>query len=43
MVGETQNNIWPLPKFFFSVKITGVGDNLPFQHLERIMTGPRPR
>lgn len=38
MSGEKQDNIWPLPKFFFSVKITGVGDNLAFQEVNGLDT-----
>ncbi|MEL6452336.1 MAG: phage tail protein [Pseudomonadota bacterium] len=33
MVGEVQDNTWPLPKFFFSVDITDVGENLAFQEV----------
>ena len=33
MAGETQDTNWPLPKFYFSVDITDVGTNLPFQEV----------
>lgn len=33
MAGEKQDNNWPLPKFFFSVDITDVGTDLPFQEV----------
>jgi len=33
MVGEVQDNVWPLPKFFFSVDISEVGENLAFQEV----------
>ncbi len=38
MSGETQNNIWPLPKFYFSV--TGLGGNapVPFQEVTGLET-----
>jgi phage tail-like protein len=42
MSGEKQDNIWPLPKFFFSVKITGLGDNLPFQEVNGLDTEAEP-
>jgi phage tail-like protein len=32
MSGETQNNIWPLPKFYFSVKL-GDDDSANFQEV----------
>ena len=31
--GSAQGNTWPLPKFYFSVDIDGVGTNLPFQEV----------
>ncbi|SRR6056297_531029 len=33
MVGEAQDNNWPLPKFYFSVDITDVGEDLAFQEV----------
>ena len=33
MAGEEQDSVWPLPKFYFSVKITDVGDELLFQEV----------
>lgn len=33
MTLEPQDRSWPLPKFYFSVDITGVGDNLAFQEV----------
>ena len=38
MSGEKENNIWPLPKFHFSVDISGVGDDLPFQEVSGLDT-----
>lgn len=32
MAGDKQDNVWPLPKFYFSVNITDVGD-VPFQEV----------
>ncbi len=40
--GEKQNNVWPLPKFYFSVTISGVGDNLPFQEVTGLDTEAQP-
>ena len=42
MAGEKQDNVWPLPKFYFSVKITGVGDDLPFQEVTGLDTEAQP-
>ena len=42
MAGEEKNNIWPLPKFYFSVKITGIGDDLPFQEVSGLDTKAHP-
>ena len=33
MVGDKQDNNWPLPKFYFSVDITDVGENMGFQEV----------
>lgn len=33
MAGEKQDNVWPLPKFYFMVDITDVGENLRFQEV----------
>jgi phage tail-like protein len=33
VAGEKQDNVWPLPKFYFLVDITGVGTDLPFQEI----------
>jgi phage tail-like protein len=33
MAGETQNNIWPLPKFYFTVKL-GEDDSVSFQEVD---------
>ncbi|MEM6277605.1 MAG: phage tail protein [Pseudomonadota bacterium] len=33
MVGEVQDNVWPLPKFYFSVDISDVGQHLAFQEV----------
>lgn len=32
MAGEEQNNVWPLPKFYFTVEISDVG-KIPFQEV----------
>jgi phage tail-like protein len=31
--GSVQDNVWPLPKFYFSVDIDGVGTDLAFQEV----------
>ena len=36
MAGDTQNNIWPLPKFYFSVNINGT--DYPFQEVSGLET-----
>ncbi|MFO0355970.1 MAG: phage tail protein [Sphingobacteriaceae bacterium] len=36
MAGEVQNNIWPLPKFYFSVTIDG--KDYPFQEVSGLET-----
>ncbi len=36
--GELQNNVWPLPKFYFSVDIGGIADDLPFQEVSGLDT-----
>jgi phage tail-like protein len=40
MAGETQNNIWPLPKFFFSVQIGGKATS--FQEVTGLDDESRP-
>jgi phage tail-like protein len=40
MAGETQNNIWPLPKFYFSVQIGGTATS--FQEVTGLETESRP-
>ncbi len=42
MAGESQDNVWPLPKFYFSVDITDVGDDLPFQEVSGLDTEAQP-
>ena len=42
MVGEKQDNGWPLPKFYFTVDITGVGDKRPFQEVSALDTETQP-
>ena len=42
MAGEKQDNVWPLPKFYFSVDISGVGDDLPFQEVSGLDTESQP-
>ncbi len=42
MAGEKQDNVWPLPKFYFSVDIGGVGDDLPFQEVSGLDTESQP-
>jgi phage tail-like protein len=37
MAGESQGNVWPLPKFYFSVDI-GSQTNLPFQEVSGLDT-----
>jgi len=31
--GSAQRSTWPLPKFYFSVDISGIGENLKFQEV----------
>ena len=38
MAGEKEDAVWPLPKFYFSVDIGGVGENLPFQEVTGLET-----
>lgn len=38
MAGETQDAAWPLPKFYFSVDIPGLGKDLPFQEVSGLET-----
>ncbi|MDD5033805.1 MAG: phage tail protein [Methylococcaceae bacterium] len=38
MAGEKQDNVWPLPKFYFTVDITDIGENLPFQEVSGLDT-----
>ena len=38
MAGEKQDNVWPLPKFYFMVDITDIGENLPFQEVSGLDT-----
>lgn len=38
MSGETESAVWPLPKFYFSVDISDVGDNLAFQEVSGLDT-----
>ncbi|MBY6263639.1 phage tail protein [Azospirillum sp. 412522] len=40
MSGETQNNIWPLPKFYFSVQIGG--NTVSFQEVSGLDSEARP-
>ncbi len=42
MAGESQDSVWPLPKFYFSVDITDVGDDLPFQEVSGLDTEAQP-
>ena len=32
MAGEAQGDVWPLPKFYFSVEISDIG-KIPFQEV----------
>ena len=41
MAGEAQNNVWPLPKFYFSVDITDVG-KISFQEVTGLNTEAAP-
>lgn len=38
MSGETESAVWPLPKFYFSVDISDVGNNLAFQEVSGLDT-----
>lgn len=38
MAGEVEENVWPLPKFYFSVDIEGIGDDLAFQEVSGLDT-----
>ena len=42
MAGEAQNNIWPLPKFYFGVKITDHDDMAAFQEINGLETESTP-
>lgn len=42
MAGDEQNNIWPLPKFHFSVDITDVGEDLAFQEVSGLEVTSEP-
>ena len=42
MAGDKQDNVWPLPKFYFSVDISDVGDGLPFQEVSGLDTESQP-
>lgn len=42
MAGEKQDEVWPLPKFYFAVDITDVGDGLPFQEVSGLDTEAQP-
>ena len=42
MAGEKQDRVWPLPKFYFSVRITGFGDYLPFQEVSGLDVETQP-
>lgn len=33
MAGEVQDDVWPLPKFYFTVDISDVGENLAFREV----------
>lgn len=41
MAGESQDNVWPLPKFYFSVKF-GDGDIASFQEVSGLDSEDRP-
>jgi phage tail-like protein len=41
MAGESQDNVWPLPKFYFSVKF-GDGDIANFQEVSGLDSEDRP-
>ena len=42
MAGEKQDNIWPLPKFYFGVKVTGQDDLVAFQEISGLDTESTP-
>ena len=42
MAGEAQGPTWPLPKFYFSVDIPGLGENIPFQEVAGLSTEAQP-
>lgn len=41
MAGEEQGSVWPLPKFYFSVDIGGLG-KVPFQEVSGLDTESEP-
>lgn len=42
MAGETQDNNWPLPKFYFSVKGLNGADAIPFQEVTGLSSENTP-
>ncbi|WP_298855450.1 phage tail protein [uncultured Ruegeria sp.] len=38
MSGDKQNNVWPLPKFYFSVDISSLGSEVGFQEVSGLDT-----
>lgn len=42
MVGETQDNVWPLPKFCFIVKFGSQDKTIAFQEVSGLETGLQP-
>ncbi|MDJ0822542.1 MAG: phage tail protein [Paracoccaceae bacterium] len=42
MAGEKQESPWPLPKFYFSVDISDVGEDLPFQEVSGLDVEAQP-
>ncbi|QED37365.1 phage tail protein [Antarcticibacterium arcticum] len=41
MEGEAQDNLWPLPKFYFSVKFCLTDSTALFQEISGLETGPQ--
>ena len=42
MAGDKQDTNWPLPKFYFSVDIPPMGDDVPFQEVTGLETSTEP-
>lgn len=42
MTGESQGDVWPLPKFYFKVKFGSQGNTMSFQEVSGLDTEPQP-